>query len=132
MLRGLSARVPVAGRMVGPSAMNRWLTFCNPGARKADGSGGSTAKPSPAFSCWGAIYALAGEELEKAEEIAQKVSHTIIVNYQLNVSEAMVVQYIDQGLTRTFQIVDVDDPDEQRWQLKILAWELGQSAGEAG
>jgi SPP1 family predicted phage head-tail adaptor len=128
-LRGLSARVSVAGRMVGPSAMNRWVTFCTPGQRNADGSGGSTSQPSAAFSCWAAIYALAGEELDKAQQIAQKVSHIVVINYQLGVQANMVIQYIDGGVTRTFQIADITDPDEQRWQLKIFCFEMGTNAG---
>jgi SPP1 family predicted phage head-tail adaptor len=126
-LRGLSSRVAVAGLMVGPAQMNRQVTFYSPGVR--DTSTGKTLAPTAAFNCWAAIYAIAGEEIDKAQQIAQKVSHVVVINWQLGVLANMTIQYLDGGLARTFQIADITDPDEQRWQLKIYCFEIGQNAG---
>lgn len=126
-LRGLSSTVSVVGRMIGASSMNRQVTFNNPGIR--DVTNGSYGEPSAAFSTWAAIYAVAGDELDKVRQIAQKVSHIVVIPYQLNVQENMTIDYIDGGTTRTFQIAAIDDQDEQRWFLKIFAFEMGQNAG---
>ena len=127
-LRGLSSRVSVSGRMAGPAEMNHQVTFCTPGARDAQGKAGP---PSAAVSCWAAIFALSGSELDKAQQIAQKVSHLVLINYRMGVQENMIVQYIDGGVTRTFQIAEIEDPDEQRWQLKVYCFEMNQNAGGA-
>lgn len=129
MLRGLSSRVPVGGQMVGPSAMNKQVTFYSPPIRNTDGSQGS---PSAAFSTWAAIFALAGTEVDRAQQIAQKLSHVVLIPYQSNVVENMTIQYLDGGTARNFQIVTIDDPDEQRWWLKVYCLELGQNAGQQG
>jgi SPP1 family predicted phage head-tail adaptor len=128
-LRGLSSRVSVAGRFAGPADMNRRVTFYSPGVRsKIDGT---TGPPQAAFECWAALYAVAGAEIDRAQQIAQKVSHLVVINYQLGVKGNMTIQYLDAGITRTFQIAAIDDPDEQRWQLKVYCFEIGQNAGGA-
>jgi SPP1 family predicted phage head-tail adaptor len=128
-LRGLSSRVSVAGQSVGPAQMDRRLTFYSPGVRsKTDGQSGS---PQAAFECWAAVSALAGDELDKAQHIAQKVSHVVVINYQFGVLENMTIQYLDGGGKRVFQIAAIEDPDEQQWQLKIYCFEIGQNAGGA-
>lgn len=128
-LRGLSSRVSVAGRYVGPADMNRRVTFYAPGVRNP--KDGTSGPPQAAFETWAAIYALAGAELDKAQQIAQKASHLVVINYQVGVQQNMTIQYLDGGATRVFQIEAIEDPDEQRWQLKIYAFELGQNAGGA-
>jgi hypothetical protein len=128
-LRRLSQALPPPGQYLTPGAFNKWVTFCNPGARSpVDNSQGP---PSPAFSCWMALFAIAGDELDKAQQIAQKVSHLGVISYQLGVLESMTIQYLDGGITRTFQIAAIKDPDELRVQLKIYAFEIGQNAGSA-
>lgn len=130
MLRGLSARISVGGRWVNAAAMNKQLTFCSPGA--INSTTGATGPPSAAFSTWGALFAVAGTEIDRAQQIAQKVSHVAVIPYSLNVAENMTIQYIDGGSTRTFQIAAIDDDDEQRWMLKVYCFEINQNAGEAG
>jgi len=115
--------------MVGPSDMNKQVTFYSPPGRNSDGSTGGN--PSAAFSTWAAIFAIAGAEVDRAQQIAQKVSHIVLIPYQLGVEENMTIQYLDGGSKRTFQIITPDDPDEQRWWLKIYCFELGQNAGQA-
>jgi|SRR5579863_4169338 len=127
-LRRLSAGLPRQGQYVTPGAMNRWIEFYSPGARNADGSSGP---PGAAFSTWAALYALMGDELDKAQQIAQRVSHLAVISYQLDVEENMTIQFNEAGQTRVFQIAAIDDTDELHWQLKIYCFEINQNAGGA-
>jgi SPP1 family predicted phage head-tail adaptor len=116
--------------MVGPSAMNKQVTFYSPAARNTDGS--SNGNPAASFSTWAAIFALAGAEIDRAQQIAQRVSHVVLIPYQsAGVQANMTIQYLDGGQKRNFQIAAIDDPDEQRWGLKIYCFEIGQNAGQA-
>jgi SPP1 family predicted phage head-tail adaptor len=126
-LRRLSAGLPRPDQYTPIGAMNRQVTFYSPGVRSA--TDGTTGAPQAAFSTWAALYAIAGVEIEKAQQIAQKVSHLVVIPYQLGVEENMTIQYLDNGATRIFQIEAVDDPDELRVQLKIYCFEIGQNAG---
>src|SRR5271155_106494 len=107
----LSQRPPRAGELAPIGALNRQVMFYSPGTLNS--TSGKTGAPSAAFSCWAALYALAGDELDKVQQIAQKVSHLVIINYQLGVLESMTIQYLDGGITRTFQIAAIEDPGEQ-------------------
>lgn len=109
--------------------MNRLVTFYSPGARDAQGKAGY---PSPAFpAVWAALYALSGGETDKPQQIAQKVTALLVINYQLGVQENMTVQVPEGGSTRTLQIAAIEDPDGQKWQLKIYCFEINQNAGGA-
>jgi SPP1 family predicted phage head-tail adaptor len=125
----LSQRPPRAGELAPIGALNRQVTFYSPGTPNS--SSGKTGPPLAAFSCWAALYALAGDELDKAQQIAQKVTHLAVISYQLGVLESMTIEYLDGGITRTFQIAAIEDPGEQRWQLKIYCFEINQNAGSA-
>lgn len=126
-LRGLSKRVSVAGRMIGPSDMKDWITFYGAAARNGDGSNG---QPQALFASCAAIAALAGEELDKAQQIGQKLSHVIVIPYSDGLVQGGTIEFIDgSGNPRWFQIVTAEDPDEQRWQLKVYCFEMGQNAG---
>jgi SPP1 family predicted phage head-tail adaptor len=125
----LSNRPPRAGFYAPIGAMNRLVTFYSPGARDAQGRAGA---PSPAFpAVWAAVYAVAGEELDKAQQIAQKVSVVLVINYQLGVLENMTVEVPEAGATRTLQVAAIADPDGQKWQLKIYCFEINSNAGGA-
>jgi len=125
-LKRLNPRAPIG-------LMNRWVTFYNPGVSYQSGPNvGAIGPPQAAFPSWAALLALAGTELDKAQQIAQKVTHLCLIPYQLNVEEGMTIQYLDGGDTRVFQIAAVEDPDEQRWQLKIYCFEINQNAGAGG
>ena len=126
-LKRLSAGLPRPDQYTPIGAMNRRVTFYAPGVRSP--KDGTSGPPQAAFSCWAALYAIAGAELDKAQQIAQKVSHLVVINYQLGVQENMTLQYLDGGVARAFQIAAVEDPDELRVQLKIYAFEIGQNAG---
>ena len=125
----LSNRAPRAGEYAPLGAMNRLVTFYSPGARDLQGKAGP---PSPAFpAVWVALYAIAGAELDKAQQIAQKVTDLLIMNYQLGVQENMTVEVSEAGATRTLQVATIDDPDGQKWQLKVYCFEINQNAGGA-
>src|ERR1700677_4747922 len=114
-LRRLSQALPRPGQYAPIGAMNKQVTFYSPGAKSA--ATGQAGPALAAFACWAAIYALAGDELDKAQQIAQKTSHLVVINYQFGLENNMTLQYLDAGATRVFQVADVNDPDEQRWQL---------------
>lgn len=107
--------------------MNKQVTFYAPGAQSA--TDGSTKSPQAAFETWAALYALSGDELDKAQQIAQRVSHLAVIPYSPAAQENMTIQYLDQGETRIFQIAAIEDMDEQRVQLKVYCFEIGQNAG---
>jgi head-tail adaptor len=128
-LKRLSNRPPSAGVYAPLGAMNRLVTFYSPGARDLQGKAGF---PSPAFpAVWAALYAISGDELDKAQQIAQKVSSLLVINYRLGVEENMMVQVAEAGATRTLQVAAIDDPDGQKWQLKVYCFEINQNAGGA-
>ena len=125
----LSNRPPRPGVYAPLGAMNRLVTFYSPGAKDAQGNAGL---PSPAFpAVWAALYALSGDETDKAQQIAQKVTTLLVINYQLGVQENMTVQVPEGGITRTLQIAAIEDPDGQKWQLKIYCFEINKNAGSA-
>jgi head-tail adaptor len=109
-----------------PGQLNKQATFCSQGNALA-----GTAVGSAIFTSWMGMWALAGDEVDRAQQIAQKSSHLAVIPYQLGVLDSMTIQYLDGGKTRTFQIEHIDDPDEMKWQLKIYCFEINQNAGSA-
>jgi SPP1 family predicted phage head-tail adaptor len=125
----LSNRAPRPGFYAPIGAMNRLVTFYAPGARDTQGEAGF---PSPAFpAVWAAVYAISGAEADRAQQIAQRVTDLVVINYQLGVEENMTIEVPEAGGTRTLQIAAIADPDGQKWQLKIYAFEINQNAGGA-
>ena len=125
----LSNRVPRPGVYAPIGAMNRLVTFYSPPAKDLQGKVGN---PSPAFpAVWAALYAISGDETDKAQQIAQKVTSLLVINYQLGVQENMTVEVPEAGYMRTLQVAAMDDPDAQKWQLKVYCFEINQNAGGA-
>jgi head-tail adaptor len=125
----LSNRPPRPGVYAPIGAMNRLATFYSPAPKDLQGKAGF---PSPAFpAVWAALYALTGQETDKPQQIAQKVTSLLVINYRLGVQENMTVEIAEAGAIRTFQIVGIDDPDGQGWQLKVYLFEINQNAGGA-
>ncbi len=87
---------------------------------------------SAQFGSWASIRGLQGRELDKAQQIAQSASHLVTVPYQLNVQASLTISLNEGGITRTFQIVDIEDPDERHIELRMMCSETGSNAGAAG
>jgi SPP1 family predicted phage head-tail adaptor len=122
----ISARPPGAGQYTPVGAYDRRITFSTPGNVAAG------VQKSAAFDSWAAIRGLSGQEFEKAQQIAQKCSHLVTVPYRLGISAAMLIDLEDAGITRTFQIADLEDPDERHIELRMMCFEIGTNAGGAG
>lgn len=116
-LRTLSGYTPIG-------AMSRQVTFFQPGIRNPVDA--STGPPAAYGTSWAAIRALQGQELDKAQQIAQKVTHLVVIPYQPGIAESMTLQQEQ----RTFQIMAIEDPDEMHFELQLYCMEIGQNAGQ--
>ena len=104
--------------------LSRQITLYQPGGRNP--ADGSTYPPSPVFqNVWADIRALRGQELDKAQQIAQKVEHVISIAYQIGVNQAMLVGFEN----RSFLIEYIEDEDERHIFLDLYCAEIGQNAG---
>lgn len=119
----LSARLPGPGQYTSAAQMSRQVTLLLPGPRQLDGS---SLPPEPFDISWASIRALAGEELDKAQQIAQESTHLVSIPYRIGITENMLVQFEQ----RVFQIKYIEDPDELHFELRLFCAELGQNAGE--
>lgn len=72
---------------------------------------------------------LAGQELDKAQTIAQKSTHLVTIPYQLGVSQNMLVGVNEASSTRFWQIAFIEDPDERHIELRLYCFEINQNAG---
>jgi SPP1 family predicted phage head-tail adaptor len=124
----LSALPPRPGAYTTVGSYSRQISLVAPGARNPDGS---QQAGSPALTTWAAIRGLAGEELDKAQQIAQRVSHLVTIPYQLGVNEGDTLSFVDGSQNRVFQIHAIDDPDERHIELRLYCAEFGQNAGSA-
>jgi len=121
----LSARPPAPGQYTTPGAFNRRITLYN----AANPTAGTPA--SPYCDSWAAIRGLQAAEIDKAQQIEQRVSHLVTVPYQLGILESMTIGFNEGGITRMFQIAGIEDPDELHRELRIMAFEINQNAGSA-
>jgi SPP1 family predicted phage head-tail adaptor len=106
-------------------AINRQITVFAPGTRNV--TDGGTLPPSPLFTSWASIRTLRGDELDRAQQIAQDVQHCLRIPYQwgVPVTGDMTVGFEK----RTFQIRYIADPDEMHTWLDLYCAEVGQNAG---
>ena len=102
--------------------MSRQVTLYTLGSRAADGG---NIPPSPWITSWADIRSLKGEELDKADQIAQAVELIVTIPYQPGVELNMQVGF-EQEL---WQINYIEDPDEHRFELRLYCMEIGQNAG---
>jgi SPP1 family predicted phage head-tail adaptor len=121
----LSARPPGPGQYTSPGAMNRRITLNNP----ANPTKGTPINPY--VETWAALRALAGQELDKAQQLTQRSTHLVTIAYQLGVLESMVVTLNEGGTTRQLQIAYIEDPDERHIELRLYCFEINQNAGSA-
>jgi SPP1 family predicted phage head-tail adaptor len=120
----LSNVPPAPGGYTPIGAFNRQITLFLPGLR--DAGDGSTGPPAAWGTSWAAKRPLQGQEIDKAQQIAQKISGLWVIPYQLGILESMT--FTIEG--RTFEIAAIDDPDEQHIELHVYAFEVGQNAGQ--
>lgn len=124
-LRRLSATPPGPGQYAPIGSLSRQVTLYLTGQR--DATSGAIIPPDPfGPPIWASIRALQGQEIDKAQQIAQAVSHLITISYQLGIQESMLVGF--EG--RMFQIKYVEDIDERHVQLLLFCDEVGQNAGQ--
>ena len=125
-LRRLSSLPPQPGALTPLGAFNRTVSLLQPGAKNTDGT---TLPPSPfQVGVWAAIRALSAQEADKQQQIEQKVSHLVTIPFMQGVTQDMLVSHTFDGQVRTFQIVAIEDPDESRYELRMLCAEIGQSS----
>ena len=114
-------RLSSARRTIG--GMSRQVTLYTLGSRAADGG---NIPPSPWITSWADIRSLKGEELDKADQIAQAVELIVTIPYQPGVELNMQVGF-EQEL---WQINYIEDEDRRHVFLDLYCAEIGQNAGE--
>src|SRR4051812_44735854 len=124
-LTRLSARPPGPGQYTNRGAMNRRITFYNQANPTAN------IPANPYVDSWAAVRALTSEEMDKAQQIAQRVTHLFTVPYQPGIQESMQLGMYEGSVLRMFQIAGIEDPDEMHFELRIMAFEINQNAGSA-
>ena len=106
-------------------ALSRLVTFFYESAGRNTTDGGPLP-PSPAFTTWASFRSLTGDELDKADEIAQEADHIICIPYQFPITLDMTAVF--EG--RTFQTKYIEDADgELHFFLDVYVKEIGQNAG---
>jgi SPP1 family predicted phage head-tail adaptor len=121
----LSSRPPGPGQYTAPGAYNRRVTLNFPANPTAG------VLENPYTESWAAMRAIAGQELDKAQQLAQKSTHLITIPYQTGVTENMTVSLNEGDVTRKFQIEYIEDPDERHIELRMMCFEMNQNAGGA-
>ncbi len=119
----LSSRPPGPGQYTSPGAYNRRVTLMNPANPTAG------IAENPFADTWAAMRSLAGQEIDKAQQRAQRSTHLITIPFQRGVLESMVVLMNDDGNARRFQIEYIEDPDERHFELRMMCFEMNQNAG---
>ena len=71
---------------------------------------------------WGDITPLKGRELEAAQKLEARASHTITLRYYPDFASTWRLR--KAGTTRVFEVVDVQDTHERHRMLEIVAMEI--------
>lgn len=124
-LRRLSFNRSTPGAYAPIGSKTYWVTFNSAGDR--DPNSGKTLASVPFVSLWAKVSELQGQELYKAQQIAQQVTILIQTEYYAGLQENMTITTEDG---RTFQIRDIQDPDGRKFELWHYCEELGQNAGQ--
>lgn len=105
--------------------MYDWITLSTP----ANPTAGT---PAAEFaSTWGRLRTLGGEELDKAQQIAQRSTYMITIPFQSGVVDSMTASVTEpDGNVRTFQVEHIEAPDNRHFQLLLYVFEMGQNVGE--
>jgi SPP1 family predicted phage head-tail adaptor len=115
-------RLSSSPNSIGGMSRQITLNYASAGRNTTDGG---PLPPSPATTSWASIRALKGDELDKADQIAQEADHIVRIPYQYPVNLSMTVGF--EG--RTFQIKYIEDEDEMHFFLDLYCAEIGQNAG---
>lgn len=116
---------PRAGALTPLGAFKDQITLLAAGVTNADGS---IQNRSPfAVGVWAAIRSLSASESDKQQQIEQKVTHLVAIMFVQGVTIDMQVQHTADGIIRTFQILDIEDVNNSRFELRMLCAEVGQS-----
>ena len=103
--------------------MSRQVTLYLPGSRAADG--GNTPPSVFCTSC-ADIRSLRGQELDKADQIAQVVELIVTIPYQSGILDSMLVGFEAE----MWQISYIEDEDRRHVFLDLYCAEVGQNAGQ--
>jgi SPP1 family predicted phage head-tail adaptor len=126
----LSALPRRQGAYTAPGAMNQWIQILAPGLRNA--GDGSQQPASPVYTGWAEITKLSGQELLKAQQIVQQVTHEVVIPSPEADGEAQAAMIPESGQVlfdgRIFQIESISDPDERDVELHLLCVERNQNS----
>lgn len=106
-------------------AKTYWITVNEAGDR--DQNTGKTLDPVAFVQLWAKLSELQGQELYKAQQIAQTVTILVETEYYAGIQENMT---ITTGDGRNLQIRDIQDPDGRKFVMWIYCEEVGQNAGQ--
>lgn len=108
--------------------MDQTIQILAPGA--VNPKDGSPQPPNPVYSGWADVTRLSGQELVKAQQIVQEVTHEIVIPYPPG-GFAQSERLPESGTVtfdgRTLQIKNIFDPDERKVQLHLLCVERNQN-----
>ena len=104
--------------------MSRQITLYTPGDPAADGG---NLPPSPFCVSWADIRSLRGEEMDRADQIAQAVELIVTIPYQTGILGSMLVGFEAE----MWQINFIEDEDRRHVFLDLYCAEIGQNAGSS-
>jgi SPP1 family predicted phage head-tail adaptor len=124
-LARLSGRPPAPGQYTPLGAFTTWGTLYNAGNPTAG------RKPNAYADTWAAVRSLTAQEIDKAQQIAQRVNLLVTIPYQPGVLESMLFSYYEQGFQHMLQIAAIEDPDNRHVELRMTCFEINANVGEA-
>jgi SPP1 family predicted phage head-tail adaptor len=102
-------------------------------ATQQDQFGGPiTADAAPFATVRASIEALSGRELYQAQQMVAQVTHLVTIRWMAGLKSKMDVWFSEGSpvVTRQFQILDVQNPDEKHHVLLLYCIERDYSAYE--
>jgi SPP1 family predicted phage head-tail adaptor len=88
-------------------------------------TGGEFSAASLIATVWASVRALTGRELATAQQLAALVTHEVVIRYRSDVKQNDQLELTDG---RTFRVEYVADPDERKFDLRLLCVEPPQEA----
>lgn len=93
--------------------------------QSAPDASGKAQPPTDFATTYAAIRALTQREIDKAQLVAQQVTHLVTIPFMTGVQESMLVLLADG---RLFRIEGIEDPDNRNVELRMLCVETGTNA----